>query len=115
MADSPKKAQNDPEATEFFSAFTSLFIVFVAVSKFRGPGQGRANVSRQPPIPRRRQGTIKSPRGIQARHRREVRPAILYHELGWEGCTSVSLRGMGADRAEVGGALHLQSYEEEVP
>ena len=40
--------------------------------------------------------------------------AILHHQPGWQGCPGVSLRGMGADRAEAGRALHFQSYEEKV-
>src|SRR5205814_7777104 len=52
---------------------------------------------------------------VQAGDRREVRHAILYHKLGRKNCPSVSLRGVGADRAKAGGALHLQSYEEKVP
>src|SRR4029077_5161575 len=72
------------------------------------------NVSRQSPNSRRRKGTVEGPGRVQARDRREVRTAILHHKSGWEGCSSVSLRGVGADRAEAGGALHFQSYEEEV-
>src|SRR5206468_7228699 len=83
-------------------------------SRGRLSPRGLTNVSRQSPNSRGRKRTAESPRGIQARDRREVRAAILYHELRREGCTSVSLRGMGADRAEVGGALHFQSNEEEV-
>jgi MraZ protein len=40
--------------------------------------------------------------------------AILHHKSGWEGCSTISLRGMGADRAEAGRALQFQSYEEKV-
>src|ERR1700683_4870454 len=71
-------------------------------------------VSRQSPSSGRRKGTIEDPGRVQAGDRREVRTAILHHQPGWEGCTSVSLRGMGADREEAGRALHFQSYEEKV-
>src|SRR5271165_6637076 len=72
------------------------------------------HVSRQSSNPGRRKGPIKGPGRVQAGDRREIRSAILHHKSGWEGCSSVSLRGMGADRAEAGGALHVQSYEEKV-
>src|SRR5580700_10620342 len=72
------------------------------------------HVSRQSPNSRRRKGTAQGPGRVQAGDRREVRTAILHHKSRREGCSSVSLRGVGADRAEVGRALHFQSYEEEV-
>src|SRR5262249_48684011 len=80
----------------------------------RSPGTSRAHVSRKSPNSRRRKGTFKSPRGIQARNRREICAAILYHEFRRECCSNLSLRGMGADRAETGLAVHFQSHEEEV-
>src|SRR5208282_527127 len=81
----------------------------------RSPIKSRAHVSRKSSNARRRKGTVKSPRGIQARDRREICAEILHHKPGWKCCSSVSLRGMGADRAEAGGALYLQSDEEEIP
>src|SRR5207302_10583446 len=87
----------------------------VAATRFKAPIKGRTNVSRQSPNSRGRKRTPQGPRGVQAGDRREVRHAILYHKLGRKNCPSVSLRGVGADRAKAGGALHLQSYEEKVP
>src|SRR5579863_7465273 len=75
---------------------------------------GPRYVSRQSPNSRRRKGTVKGPGRVQARDRREVRTAILHYKSGWKGCSSVSLRGMGADRAETGRALHFQPHEEKV-
>src|SRR5271157_541736 len=98
--------------TSFSTAFASLVLAVVAARRFTGPVKGTTHVSRQSSNPRRRKGTAQGPRGIQARHRREVQQAILHHQPGWKGCTSLSLRGMGADRAEVGRALHFQSHEE---
>src|ERR1700727_1710326 len=72
------------------------------------------NVSRQPSNSGRREGTFKGPCGIQASDRREVRHAILHHIARWEGCSSVSLRGMAADRGKAGQALQFQSDEEKV-
>src|SRR3954453_11582297 len=72
------------------------------------------HVSRQSPNSSRRKGTVKGPRGIQARDRREVCGQILHHEFGRENCQGISLRGMGTDRAEVECGLGLQSFEEEV-
>src|ERR1700732_647498 len=72
------------------------------------------NVSRQPSNSGRREGTFKGPRGIQAPDRREVRSAILHHIARWKGCSSVSLRGVAADRGEAGQALQFQSDKEEV-
>src|SRR6185436_16762649 len=67
----------------------------------------------QSPNPSGRQGTTQSPCRIQARARRKVRRAILHHLLGREGCSSVSLRGVGADRAEACRSFKLQPREEE--
>src|SRR5438045_8060668 len=74
----------------------------------------KINVSRQPANSGRREGTFKGPRGIQAPDRREVRHAILHHITRWEGCSSVSLRRVAADRREAGQALQFQSDEEKV-
>ena len=49
-----------------------------------------------------------------ARDRREICAEILHHKPGWKCCSSVSLRGMGADRAEAGGAIDLQPDQEKV-
>src|SRR5579872_4880037 len=100
-ATSPKKSLNEIEKAELVTAFASLVVA--------------NHVSRQSPNSRRRKRSAQGPGRVQASARREVRAAILYHELRREGCTSLSLRGMGADRAEVGRALHFQSYEEEIP
>src|ERR1700693_4249963 len=72
------------------------------------------HVSRQSPNSGRRKGTVEGPGRVQAGNRREVRTAILHHKSRWEGCSSVSLRRMGADRTEAGWALHFQSDEEKV-
>src|SRR5258708_21427936 len=109
----PKSTTNSPNRlslTEFCAAFTSLVVVAVHILG----KTGIEHVSRQSPNSRRRKGTVKGPRRIQACDRRKVRTAILHHQSGWEGCSSVSLRGMGADRAETGRALHFQSDEEKI-
>src|SRR6185312_8630497 len=102
---SEKLLQNDPEmAVEHpvLTAFTSLAVTAGVI----------AHVSRQRSNPRRRKGTAQGPRGIQARRGREIRREILHHVAGRQECTCLSLRGMGADRAEAGGALQFQSDEE---
>src|SRR5512140_1904297 len=101
--------QNDPKPEQlqaWLTAFASLAALFGS--------RTFNNVSRQSPNPGRRKGTPQGPRGIQAGDRREVRRAILHHQRGWEGCPGISLRGVGADRAEAGPALQLQPYEEKV-
>src|SRR5947207_7273740 len=134
IADSPKNSPNEPTKTDFVVVFASLLAVVAAQSR-RPDGRGRPSphknssphknlsrhedglrkhVSRQSPNSRGRKRTAQGPRVIQARDRREVWPAILHHQPGWQGCTSLSLRGVVADRAEAGGTLHFQSYEEEV-
>src|SRR5207253_104204 len=80
----------------------------------RMPRKEKEHVSRQSSNSGRRKGTFENPCRVQAGDRREVRAAILHHKFGWEGCSSVSLRGMGADRAEAGRALQFQSYEEKI-
>src|SRR6267154_2803378 len=109
----PKSSTNSPNRlslTEHCAAFTSLVVVAVHIVV----KTGIEHVSRQSPNSRRRKGTAQGPGRIQAGDRREVRTAILHHKSGWKGCSSVSLRGVGTDRAEAGRALHFQSYEEEV-
>src|SRR5690348_16201212 len=119
ISGTPKKSPNEIETAELVTVFAS--VVGIVTASRRSDRRGRpslhknlSHVSRQSPNSRGRKRTAQGPRGIQARDRREVRSAILHHELRREGCSSLSLRGMGADRAEVGGAVHLQSYEEEV-
>src|SRR6185369_4930690 len=74
----------------------------------------KSYVSRQSPNSSGRKGTIKSPCGLQAGDRRKVWREILHHFTGWQGCSSVSLRGMGADRSQAEWAFELQSGEEAV-
>src|SRR5437868_7360843 len=103
----------DPQ--EFLTVLTSLAAAAAAASKKSGrPVKGRTHVSRQSPNPRRRKGTAQGPRGIQAGDRRKVRHAILHNQSGWQECPDISIRGMGTDRAEAGGAFDLQSHQEEV-
>src|SRR6266567_1414731 len=119
IADIPKNGPNETETAQLVTVFASA--IAIGVAKRRPDGRGRPSlhrrldhVSRQSPNSRGRKRAAQGPRGIQARDRREIRSAILHHQPGWQGCTSLSLRGMGADRAEAGGALHVQSYEEKV-
>ena len=112
--DTPKKSPDEIQTTDISTAFTSLAFLVAAVKQSRAPLKGKAHVSRQSPNPRGRKRTPQSPGGIQARDRREIWHAILHHELRRKECSSLSLRGVGTDRAEAGGALHLQSYEEKV-
>src|SRR5437016_9101041 len=95
----PQNAVTEPEIQQI-TVFASLLAAF------------KSHVSRQPSNPRGRKGTVKGPFRIQASHRREVRDAILHHQPGWQGCSSVSLRGVAADRRETGAALELQSDQE---
>src|SRR5262249_34287335 len=69
-------------------ASTSLLVAAsVAAAKSK-------NVSRQLSSPSRRKGSLKDPRGSEAPGRREVREPVLHHQPGWQGCRSVSPRGM---------------------
>src|SRR5947209_15824046 len=99
----PQKAVTEPEI-QAFAVFTSL-LAAVAL---------KSNVSRQPSNSRGRKGTPQGPFRIQASHRREVRDAILHHQRGWKGCSSVSLRGVAADRREAVTAFELQPSQEKV-
>src|SRR5229473_4470483 len=99
--------------TGILAALTSLAVAALVFKRFPSL-RGRTHVSRQSPNSRRRKGTAQSPRRVQTGDRREIQRAILHHQPGWQGWPSVSLRGMGTDRAETGRALHLQSYEEKV-
>src|SRR6266481_416992 len=74
----------------------------------------KSHVSRKPSNSSRRKRTPQGPRGIQAPYRREIWSAILHYQPGWQGCSSVSLRGMAADRGKAGAALEFQSGQEEV-
>src|ERR1022692_1793984 len=121
MGNRPKSttdSPNRPTLTDLCTALTSLVAVVVASrsvpAKGTGLHRGFKHVSRQSSNPGRRKRTVEGPGRVQAGDRREVRAAILHHKSGWQGCSSVSLRGMGADRAEAGRALQFQSDEEKV-
>src|SRR5580765_434454 len=104
----PQITVTEPEIEPELTVFASLLPVTTGLAARKN------NVSRQPSNSSRREGTFKGPRGIQAFDRREVRDAILHHIARWEGCSSVSLRGVAADRGEAGEALQFQSDEEKV-
>src|SRR5580700_8858899 len=122
VEDRPKSTTNNPNCpamTDVCSVLASLVRVVAAPRRslpVRGAGLLRnlEHVSRQSSNPGRRKRTAQGAGRVQAGDRREVRSAILHHKFGWEGCSSVSLRGVGADRAEAGGALQFQSREEEI-
>src|SRR5262249_15980025 len=130
------KTRPEPDTTQIAAAFTSL--VVVVAHKFASPTRGSGfshkarersrgslrsldaksgrlgmtknpHVSRQSPNSHRRKRTAQGPCRVQAGDRREIWAAILHHEFGRENCPGLSLRGMGADRAEAGGALNLQT------
>src|SRR5579864_6830305 len=115
--DTLKNSPNEPEMTTLQAAFTSSLVAVVATVSGTGRPHRRKRtyVSRQSPNSRRRQRTSQGPGRVQAGDRREIRHAILHHKFGREGCPDISLRGMGADRAEAGQPLHFQSDQEEVP
>src|SRR5262249_40608206 len=103
----PQIAVTEPEIQQAITVFTSLWpVVAGAVAK--------RHVLRQPSNSRGRKKKAQGSRGIQASHRREVRDAILHHQFGRKGCTSLSLRRVAADRGEVGAALKLQSDQEKI-
>src|SRR5579864_3094120 len=104
----PQITVTEPEKHLELTVLASLAPVLAGVAVRKN------NVSRQPSNSGRREGTFKGPRGIQAADRREVWNAILHHIARWEGCSSVSLRGMAADRGEAGQALQFQSDQEKV-
>src|SRR5690349_15679469 len=93
----PPKAVTEPEIDQQITVFASLLVA-----------AARNHVSRQPSNARGRKGTAQGPFRIQASDGREVRNAILHHQPGWEGCSSISLRGMATDRGEAGEAIELQ-------
>src|SRR5579859_4764148 len=97
----PQITVTEPEIKLELTVFASLLPVVTGVAARKN------NVSRQPSNSGRREGTFKGPRGIQTPDRREVRHAILHHIARWEGCSSVSLRGVAADRGEAGEALNF--------
>src|SRR5690242_9790430 len=104
----PQIAVTEPEKQLEITVFASLLPVMAGLAARKN------NVSRQPSNSRRREGTFKGPRGIQAPDRREVRRPILHHLARWEGCSSVSLRGMAADRGEAGAVVEFQPDQEKV-
>src|SRR5262245_21412548 len=112
-ADSPEKSLNEIDKPRLVTVFASVFTIGVGERRPHGPS-AITNVSRQSPNSCRRQRTTQGPGRVQASARREVRAPILHHQPRREGCTSLSLRGVGADRAEIGRTLHFQSYKEEV-
>src|SRR2546430_872660 len=98
-----RKPEKDLENTNF----APLFPIKTGLAR-------KKNVLRQTSKSGRREGKFKGPCGIQAPDRREVRHTILHHIARREGCSSVSLRGVAADRGEAGQALQFQSDEEKV-
>src|SRR5215510_13940226 len=104
----PQIAVTEPEIERELTAFASLIPVIA------GAAVVRQHVSRKPSNSRGRKGTAESSRGIQASDRREVRNAILHHQLGRKGCASLSLRGMAEDRGKAGAAVEFQPDQEEV-
>src|ERR1044071_708784 len=104
----PQITVTEPEIKLEITVFASLLPVVTALAARKN------NVSRQPSNSRRREGTFKGPRGIQASDRREIRRPILHHLARWQGCTSVSLRGVAADRREAGAVVQFQPDQEKV-
>src|ERR1700681_3885854 len=104
----PQMTVTEPEIKLELTVFASLLPVVTGIAARKN------NVSRQPSNSGRREGTFKGPRGIQAPDRREARRQILQHLARWEGCSSVSLRRVAADRGEAGQALQFQSDQEKV-
>src|ERR1700740_1020017 len=111
--DTLKNSPNEPERTALKAAFTSSRVAVVATVSCTGRPhrRKRSYVSRQSPNSRRRQGPSQGPGRVQAGDRREIRNEILHNDVGWQGCPDISLRGMGADRAEVTQPLTLQSHQ----
>src|SRR5512135_3216230 len=113
-ADNPNNSPKASENKELATFLTSSLAAAVAAHVRKTPKRGRNHVSRQSPNPRGRKRAAQGARGIQARNRREVQHAILHNQLGWQECPDLSLRGMGAHRAEAGRTFHLQPDEKEV-
>src|SRR3954466_7433348 len=105
----PQITVTEPEIKLELTVFASLLPVVTGIAARKN------NVSRQPSNSGRRERAFKGPRGIQAPDRREVRHAILHHLARWEGCSSVSLRGMAADRGKAGAVVKFQPDQKEVP
>src|SRR4051794_3161947 len=104
----PKIAVTEPVKQLEITVFASLMPVVAGIAVRKN------KVSRKSSNSRRREGTFKGSRGIQASDRREVRRTILHHLARWEGCSSVSLRGMAADRGKAGTVVEFQSDQKEV-
>src|SRR6266436_4882521 len=104
----PKIAVTELETQRQFTIFSFLWPVMASLIAVK------SNVSRKPSNPGRRKRAPQGPRGIQAPDRREVWSAILHHKFGWQGCSSVSLRRVGADRAKAGGTVEFQPDQEKV-
>src|SRR5215510_13178949 len=104
----PQIAVTEPETKLEITVFASLIPVLAGLAVRKN------HVSRQPSNSSRREGASQDPRGIQASDRREVRHAILHHLARWEGCSSISLRGVAAYRREAGAAFEFQPDKEKV-
>ena len=104
----PKSTTNSPNRPKV-NRFCAVFASFVTLTL-----EELMHVSRQSSNPGRREGTPQDPGRVQAGDRREIWSAILHHKFRRQGCSSVSLRRMGTDRAETGRAADVQPYQEEV-
>src|SRR5215470_1770768 len=107
--ESPQKAVTEPEIQQEITVFTSL------LPALAGLAIAKRYVSRQPSNSRGRKRTSQGPRRVQKADRREIWNPILHHQLGRKGCSSISLRGMAADRGKTGQALEFQPDQEEIP
>ncbi len=107
----PKNSPNELQSTSILTAFTSLVAVGVICSQTFRPVKGRTHVSQQSPNSRRRKRTAQGPLGIQASHRRKYGTQFYITSLDGKVAQVYPFEGR-ADRAEVGGAFDLQSYEE---
>src|SRR5947209_1516637 len=105
----PQIDVSEPVKQLEITVLTSLIPVLAGIAARKN------NVSRKPSNSRRRERAFKGPRGIQAPNRREVRRTILHHLARWEGCSSVSLRGVAADRREAGAVIEFQPDQKKVP
>src|SRR5687767_1180641 len=111
MSKNPKNDPNEPKIADVITAFTSEMVVKAAViaaeKAFTGPKRrGTKHVSRQLSNPRRRKRAAEGSRRVQAPDRRALQRGILHHQHGWQGCSSLSLRGVAADRGEAGEVAH---------
>src|SRR5215475_8678406 len=113
VVDTSKKYDlREPDKTEILIVFASRVLREIVKQRHRPPVG--IHVSRQSPNTRGRKRTAQSAGRVQAGDRREIRATILYHQLGRQSCSSLSLRGVGANRAEVIRTLDVQSHEEEI-